>query len=209
MDDYGEAKIAHIRRVAAAMRDALVAGAEAYANGAEVGGKPRARPIVDRHFTAGNQQRYGWPPLSRDYFMEKQHGLIGHQSGGVFNPGGKKKGSRLDKHAEFTSSTGIGSGTNKPMLVNSGDLRHAVTRTRHAVVMRGDIVTIKFSGLPEYAKYLNEGTGKMPARSPVHPNEMDRAEVFAVMRRHMDAALATGGPVANSTPLHSAGARMV
>lgn len=207
MDDYGKEKITKIQQVANAMRVALVAGAEAYANG-----RAGARPIVDRHFTAGNQQRYGWPPLSRDYYMAKARGLIGHQSGGVFKPGGGKQGSKLDKAAEFQSSTGtmtgIGSGTNKPMLVNSGTLRHSVSGTKHSVAMRGEMVVITFSGLPEYAQYLEDGTGKMPRRSPVMPNAADKAEVIAAMRRHMDAALATGGPVANGTPMQNAGARM-
>ena len=36
----------------------------------------------------------------------------------------------------------------------------------------------------------------------------DKAEVIAAMRRHMDAALATGGKVAKGTPMPNAGARM-
>lgn len=62
-------KLQKIAKLKQAMLDAVRHGAIMYANGK--GG----RPIVDQHFTAGNQQRYGWPPLSRPYFLWKQ-GLL-------------------------------------------------------------------------------------------------------------------------------------
>ena len=65
-----DAKIRRMQQVAAALRTAAYAGANAYAN--VMAGE---RPIVDRHFTAGNQQRYGWAPLSKDYFDRKAHGI--------------------------------------------------------------------------------------------------------------------------------------
>lgn len=195
MDDFGAARSAQMARVAAALRSAAKAGAEAYANG--IAGQ---KPIVDQHFTAGNQSRYGWAALSRAYFLSKQAGLKGKTKNGVFQPGGGKTGSRLDKNAGFQSSTGtmmgIGSGTNKPMLVNSGDLRAAVSSGGHAVTSNGDSVTIRFTGLPDYALYLNEGTDRMPQRSPVEPNELDRIEIVNAMRRHVDASMGTGGKVA-------------
>jgi len=58
-----------IAKAKQAVLDAVRHGAIMYANGK--GG----RPIVDQHFTAGNQARYGWPPLSRAYFLWKQ-GLL-------------------------------------------------------------------------------------------------------------------------------------
>lgn len=194
MDDQGAAKAAQMQRVAAAMRTAVKAGANAYVNG--VAGQ---KPIVDQHFTAGNQVRYGWAALSHDYFLRKQASLAGKLEAGVFHPGGGKTGSRLDKQAGFRSGTGelvgMGTGTNKPMLVNGGSLRAAVSGGGHAVTASGDTVTIRFTGLPDYAVYLNDGTEKMPRRSPVEPNELDRVEIVNAMRRHVDAALGTGGAV--------------
>ena len=190
------AKIRQLERVAAAVRTSVVAGANAYANGV-AGGKP----IVDKHFTAGNQQRYGWAALSRDYFLRKQGQIKPKTKGGVFFPGLGKTGSKLDKAAEFRSSTGllsgIGVGINAPMLVLTGALRAAVSSVKHPVRASpdGNLVTVKFSGLPEYAQYLHDGTPRMPQRSPVAPNELDRAEIVAVMRKHVDAALGTGGAV--------------
>ena len=209
MDDKAEAKIRAMARAAQSMRTAVKAGAEAYANG--VGAE---KPIVDRHFTAGNQQRYGWAPLTREYFLRKQAGVSGKTSRGVFFPGGGKTGSKLDKAAEFQSGTGdllgIGAATNAPMLVLTGALRAAVVGPKHAVTASGDgnTVTIRFAGLPEYAAYLHTGEGT-PQRSPVAPNEADRAEVIAAMRRHMDAALRTGGTVPVSSGPIPGKARMV
>lgn len=194
--DNASLKIRAMQRVAQAIRTAAQAGAIAYANGTA-----GEKPIVDRHFTAGNQQRYGWAALTRDYFMAKQRGLAGKVRSGVYYPGGGKTGSRLDKQAGFREVTGelvgLGSGSNAPMLVASGDLRAAVVGPRHAVVVSNDggIVTIKFANLPQYAIYHHEGGPDLPQRSPVAPNELDRQEVIAVMRRHVDAALGTGGKV--------------
>lgn len=204
------AKIRQLERVAAAIRTATVAGANAYANG--VAGE---KPIVDKHFTAGNQQRYGWAALSRDYFLHKQGQIKAKTKGGVFYPGKGKTGSKLDKSAEFRSGTGefsgIGVAVNAPMLVLTGHLRAAVSGNRHPVRAdpSGNLVTVKFTGLPEYAIYLHDGTDRMPQRSPVAPNELDRQEVVAVMRKHVDAALGTGGAVPVSSGPIPGKARMV
>jgi hypothetical protein len=175
-------------------------GAEVYANGAR-----RATPIVDRHFTAGNQQRYGWAPLSRAYFLRKQQGLKGKVRKGVFFPGKGKKGSKLDKGAEFQSSTGaltgIGSGTNKPMLVNSGLTRQAVSGGSHTISLSGDVALVTFRGLPDYAEYLHTGTGKMPKRSPVEPGPDDITQVGDEMEKALSAQTARLGfsPVSSAS----------
>lgn len=263
MDDFGHEKINKIRQIANAIRTALRAGAEAYANG-----RAGAKPIVDRHYTAGNQSRYGWPPLSQGYFRQKAGSMVAGNGGSfgltpeqtkelhaldakhrnALSLWRTKKGasqeevgdnasfrksqvesnkderakliqkfaggrtlSRVDKEAQHSTPFGgvTGVGKNLPMLVRTSALRHAVSGTKHVIAaMRGDMVVVSFRGLPSYATYLQNGTATMPARSPVRPGAADRQEVIAVMRRHMDAALATGGKVANGTPMQNAGARM-
>jgi hypothetical protein len=87
----------HLRRVAAAIRGALAAAVEEYANG-----KRRAVPIVDRHFTAGNQQRYGWEPLSKDYFEQKAKGVVAAgQSGLVLDHVDSRRLKDIDRRIAF------------------------------------------------------------------------------------------------------------
>lgn len=192
-----------ILAVADAMRTALRAGAEAYANG-----NGRARPIVAAHFTAGNQQRYGWAPLTRAYFLAKQRGIRDRRGRvpAVAKLGNGRSGVKTDPKAEFQSSTGemvgIGSGANLPMLVRSGDMREAITTIPHPIEASkdGSEVVIHFGpGAPAYAKLHATGAGRLPKRSPVEPNELDLAEVFGVISRHMSASMGTGGKVAVSS----------
>jgi hypothetical protein len=185
---------AKLRRLSAAIRGALAAAVEEYANG-----KKRAVPIVDRHFTAGNQQRYGWEPLTKEYFDAKKKGIVKRgQYGLVLGAGVSTKGkklSKLDPHAQFKGkyirATG---GLNLPMLVNSGALRAAINSGTHRIVATpdGSRVTVYFRNLPEYAKYLHSGTAKMPKRSPVQPNAEDYEQVYASARQYIDAVLRTG-----------------
>ena len=212
----GENILRKLQQVKQRMRDAVMHAASVYAFGHGVKGKAtgRATAIVNRHFTLGNQQRYGWAPLSRDYFLAKQ-GSLG-KSKGFFNPGGGKQKIKLDPKAEFQSSTGelvgIGSGKNKPMLVNSGTLKAAMAAGKHSLRQTSDgSVIVVFRGLPEYAIYLHEGTSKpkMPRRSPVTPSEEDRAEVQAAAARFMDASLGTGKTSKGPVGFGGAPARMV
>lgn len=165
--------------------EALEAGLRAYATG------NRGKPLVDRHFTAGNQQRYGWAPLSRDYFLAKQ-GEIGSLKKRNF------RGSRLDEQAEFQSSTGelvgIGVGKNLPMLVRTGLLRKAVTAKNATIEIDRTTgrATITFHDLPQYAAYHHEGTGKMPKRSPVEPNAEDMAMVQQTIQNYVNERLGAG-----------------
>ena len=182
-----------LRSLAVALKQLPLIGAEAYANG-----KADARPIVEAHFTPGNDQRNGWPPLSRDYALRKASGLKKNKRGIASELQTLATGRRvkIDRAASFTSSTGtlagIGAMANLPMLVRSGLLRERVTsRTLHQISVSGDTATIVFSGLPDYAKYLHTGTDgkrKMPPRSPVRPSFEDITLVENVMRRHLDAA---------------------
>lgn len=48
------------------LQQALQDGAEAYI------GSPGSPGIVDRHFTTGNEARYGWKPLTPDYARQKR-----------------------------------------------------------------------------------------------------------------------------------------
>lgn len=159
-----------MKALAKAINDSLMVGAMAYAQKRQDGSKP----IVDHHFTAGNQSRYGWAPLSKDYFERKA---------GVANAGahgGNFRGSRLDKHAGAIG----GGGSNLPMLVNSGATRQAADSGDASISISGGIIRITFH-LPSYAKWLHEGTPKMPKRSPVEPNDLDRKEVVEEMKRYL------------------------
>ncbi len=159
-------------------------------------GSRRADPIVDKHFTPGNQGRNGWEPLSRDYFLAK-----GRQKGALrkgMKAAGRKQ-SKLDDNAGFQSSTGelvgIGAGTNLPMLVRKGELREAVASKQHRIDQAGDVAWITFTNLPEQAKWHHEGTATMPKRSPVEPSAADVEEVVAEMEKAMSLAAGTGGEV--------------
>lgn len=200
MDAPSHPLVRRILAVAVAMKTCLRAGAEAYANG-----NGRARPIVASHFTTGNQQRYGWPPLSRDYFLAKQRG-IRTPAGKVPATAKLANGQRVKTGtSEFQSRTGelvgIGSGANLPMLVKTGKTRQAIAYTPHPIDGNADgsIVTIHFGvGAPEWARYLETGTSRMPRRSPVDLNDQDRREVLDTMKRHMSAAMGSAGAVSVS-----------
>jgi hypothetical protein len=186
---------------------ALMHGAQTYANG--IGAEA---PIVSRHFTAGNQGRYGWEPLTRDYFLRKQQSIKPKTRGGVFHPGKGKKGVKLDPLAGFkdvgATVTGLGTGKNAPMLVLTGALRASVAGKKHSVTIVPGGVRIVFAGLPEYATYLHLGMSQ-PVRSPVEPGSADEIEIQAAIRRYLDNALKTGGAVAQSPTTVPGKARFV
>jgi hypothetical protein len=169
-------KLQKIRKLKQAMLDSVRHGAEMYANGK--GG----RPIVDQHFTAGNQQRYGWQPLSQKYFAWKQ-GQIPTKKQATF------RGSKLDKNAGFMSKTGeltgFGTGKNLPMLVLTGAMRKSVNSKQHQIRASGGNAVIMFRNLVEYALYHHEGTPPLPMRSPVKPNAQDRAQVLEHMKAYI------------------------
>lgn len=203
-----------------ALHDGMVAAGTEYAVRRADGSKP----IVDQHYTAGNDARQGWPPLSREYFLAKQRGIVSRGGGShigldaterqFLSPAHRKElaksrpGSKLDHNAQFRSSTGqltgTGSGKNLPMLVFTGTLRRAVTAGGAEVTadISTGLIRIRFRGLPDYAVYLDQGTGKMPARSPVRPNQTtDRQQVIDALRRFIERATGKGGavPVSGNT----------
>ncbi len=166
-----------ILRLRQAVIESVRQGCIAYAIGK--GGKP----IVDQHFTAGNQERYGWAPLSEAYFKRKA-GLLKFAHRGILH------GSKLDKNAGYRAkSATVGvtqkSGSNLPMLVNSGDLRFAVNANNSTITVINGNGHIAFRGLPGYAKWLHTGTAKMAKRSPVEPSEADREAVIAIMQNYL------------------------
>jgi hypothetical protein len=61
MEQTQEAAL-EIERAAKILEEAAIFGANAYANGG-----PGGTPIVARHFTKGNEGRYGWAPLTPAY----------------------------------------------------------------------------------------------------------------------------------------------
>lgn len=71
---------------------------------------------------------------------------------------------------------------NKPILVATGRLRESLHR---AVLLRsGDVVTLRFI-VPDYGKKHHDGDG-VPRRSPVEPNDGDRALIKAKAKQAMD-----------------------
>lgn len=199
-----------LRKLADVMARLPRIAAEAYANGDRGN-----RPIVEAHFTPGNDQRQGWPPLSRSYALAKAKGLKLNKKGGVAETQKLKTGQRVkvDRDASFMSSTGtlsgIGTGANLPMLVRTGLLRKAVTTpTLHAISVNGDNATIVFDGLPDYAKYLHEGNGT-PKRSPVEPSFGDMLLIEDAMRKALDGASGGSGNFAASGNTIGGRARVV
>ncbi len=183
--------LALLDRARSIIAGAAKAAAETYATG-----RFRQRPIVSRHFTAGNQGRYGWPPLSRQYFMAKARGITRKGWNAVLSKHLKgRRGAKLDKSAEFSSGTGelvgIGSATNLPMLVNTGALRDAVENQAQIVPRGTEHVDIIFS-VPDYGMFLHEGTGRMPKRSPVEPNNEDVETIRDEVQKQIDLAIGKG-----------------
>lgn len=210
------------RHMATVVARLPIVAAEAYANG-----KFGDRPIVEAHFTPGNDQRQGWPPLERSYAMAKASGLS--KARGLYRIDTRKKdlstyqklstGTRvkIDRNASFQSSTGTMSGVGKmsnlPMLVRSGLLRESITsrksRTLHAISVSGDNAFVTFNGLPDYATYLHEGTGRMPKRSPVEPSFGDVMLIEDAVRKYLDGQSGGSGNFAASGNTIGGRARVV
>lgn len=173
-DNFAAAR--SIKQAAVILKTLPTIGANAYANG--ING---AVPIVRQHFTKGNQQRYGWAPLSKDYAAEKAG-----------------KTTKLKANIRQSGRV-VPKGKQLPMLVASGQLRDDVSnKANHRIAQTNDVAIITFGNLPEYAEFLQDGTDKMPARSPVDPNESDAKQVADVMLRYLSSALGTGSPAVAS-----------
>ena len=194
----------------AALLNAVLAAAEEYANGGN-----RAEPIVRRHFTAGNADRYQWPPLSPKYAKWKEGGTT-QTVGGVGFLNAQQRGQLAAFMAGLTGVTGAArkaararevsrlrggrpasrptGGQALPMLVLSGRLRDAVAGGRATVrAVSASRIVIRWSGLPDYARFHEEGTPKMARRSPVEPNDEDRRAIVMAARRYLSASIGTPG----------------
>ena len=238
------------------IQEALLIGGREYAQPLKDG----SPPIVSQHFTAGNQSRYSWAPLSPAYAAAKASGLVSHR-GATYHLSsselsglhalkgklakarrgmGRYKGenehgergdakafakaqahedretvkAHLDKVIGNRSGTrrdkgaSGGSGGNLPLLVLTGALREAVIAGGAQVTasMSSGGIRIVFVDLPAYAQYHQEGTPRMPKRSPVEPNAADRQQVINAMRRFVERATGKGGRVAvsqSSVPGHA------
>lgn len=199
-----------------AMLNAIRAACEEYANGGF-----RAEPIVKRHFTAGNQGRYGWKALSPDYAEWKAEGSTKMKGGvGFLNEKARdglkalRKGLRRNKIKGAAAKQAQDDYINKarnfrraskadkagagglPMLVLTGSLRDNITAGRALIRQTGpSSFLITWANIPTYAIYHHEGTGKMAKRSPIEPNDEDRKAVIDAARRHLRAALGMLGKV--------------
>lgn len=169
--------VAKLEAAANALAQLALVGAEAYANGGH-----RAEPIVAAHFTPGNQARYGWAPLSPSYAAWKAGATKDLKAGA------RAVGSRVPRGA-------------LPMLVLTGKTREIILSRSHPIKLEGDTAFIHFRVM-DYDRYLQDGTSKMPARSPVDPNESDAAQVRAEMQKYLAASLGTAKPigVTNAVP---------
>ncbi len=179
MDASTTRSVKQFARVAAVLAQLPRIGADEYANG-----RFRKTPIVDRHFTPGNQGRYGWPDLSPEYEEDKQG------KSKALRKGMKAAGRVVSKLDEDRFGSGI-----LPMLVRSGRMRQAVTSRTHRIEHQGDVAIAVFMNLPVFALAHHTGAGALPKRSPVEPNIEDREAVVAVMRKQLDLAIGTGGSV--------------
>lgn len=192
MDAITLSTLRTLERAAQALDNIPIVMAQAYVGAYRNG-------IVDRHFTPGNQGRYGWPPLSFDYFKAKQ-GQKTKLRQGMKESG--RKVSKLEKGAaaQYGTRSGVKGGS-LPMLVRTGLLRDAVTNGAHRIERQGNAAFIVFTNLPEYALHLHTGTGKMPKRSPVEPNAEDEAMMQGEATKFIDRAIGTGGavPVSGTT----------
>lgn len=216
----GIAALRKLELAKVALANALLGAAQEYANGGN-----RAEPIVRRHFTAGNEQRYGWPALSATYAEWKAGGTTKTAGGVAFLnakqtaalsafmsglsgvKGAAKKAARAAKVSELRGGRaaskadkgqkGPEGGAGLPMLVLTGRLRDAVAGGRASVLAVSiSLVRITWTGLPEYATYHHKGDG-VPKRSPIEPNAEDKATIIAAARRILSASIGTGtgGPV--------------
>lgn len=171
MAGSASAALARIALAKAKLQEAVMVGCRDYANGAF-----GARPGVAGHFTAGNDKRYGFKPLSLGYAMEKEG-----------DTPALKAQMKLEKRP-------VPRGKGLPILVATGALRDAVCAGRATITRVGtDRVRITWAGLPEYAVYHEHGTGRMPRRSPITPNAADRARIITAARRFLSAALGLAG----------------
>lgn len=164
--------------------------AEYYANG----GAGVGQAVVGDRFSGKGNSRF--EPLSYAYAVRK-----GKASNKLIKAIKFKHGKGVKKiGVKYKSDTGtvVGYGAIKssiPILVLSGDTRAAVLSRSATITQRGDVGYATFHDLPDYAKYLHNGTSRMPKRSPVEPDEEDMARVVEFAQRKIKAAIGEGSPL--------------
>ena len=166
-----------LSRAAAVLRQVPFKLGEYFANG----GPGNANPVVGDRFQGAGNARFA--PLSvsyADWKSGKAKSFNQHQKATY------GKGSKLIPDAH-------GNAKNMPILVRTGKLRAAVvTSSAHYIRATSDGATVIFARLPPYAKFLHNGTPKMPARSPVSPNDQDIKRVVEMTSRWVSAQIGAG-----------------
>ncbi len=161
-------------------------------------GAGQSRGIVDGHFTAGNSERYGWPPLSPEYFRRKQGQAAENR---LQMKRHELPTSKMDSAATFRTKNpnqilfgaqpGVGAGKNLPMLVARGFLRNAVNTTGHVERTGPDSARITWQ-VPDYGAYHHEGAGRNPKRSPIDPNAADLEKIRAAVEKFIAQSIGRG-----------------
>ncbi len=162
-------------------------------------GAGQSRGIVDGHFTAGNSERYGWPPLSPEYFRRKQGQakenrvqMKRHElpvSG--YDASATTKGKSAATSLLFGAQAGVVTGKNLPMLVARGFLRNAVNTTGHVERTGPDSARITWN-VPDYGAFHHQGAGHNPKRSPIDPNAADLDKIRAAVEKFIQQSIGRG-----------------
>lgn len=175
-----------LRAAAAALRRLPTVMAEFYANG----GPGNSSPVVgDRYQGKGNSR---FAPLSTDYALWKQgqSKKLNQEQQKVYGKGSKLIKVEHKARHQGVDVHGFAAGS-LPILVLTGRLRAAVIGRGAQIQQTGDVAVITFS-VPGYAKWLQSGTGRMPRRSPVDPNEADITKIREMALRWLSAQTGSG-----------------
>ena len=140
--------------------------------------KTMAQPLVDRHFTPGNCERYGWKPIA-DSTLKMRANL------GEFNK--SQRGSGRDRNTSRGEVNSRGTRTT-PAMVASGDLRNAMATTGRAHQTGSESAEISWE-VPEYAQYHLPGgattLGRPPERDFTAPNDEDISDITEFMMQRL------------------------
>ncbi len=182
-DNY--AVVRKLQSVAALMKALPTKMADFYANGGAGVGQG---VVGDRFQGAGNAR---FEALKEGYAKWK-----GRHAGDLNKSQRKnyQRGSKLINVPYKTESGNVvknDGSTNLPILVLTGATRAAVTSRKTTITQEGDVAYCRFH-VPDYAKWLQRGTKKMPKRSPVDPNEEDMERVTEFAKRQVKAYIGSG-----------------
>lgn len=173
MDPRNLRALASLDQLAAAIDRLPEVGARAYAKPPPGQGKA----IIDDRFKGAGNAR----------FIRLAPSTIKQKEGAV-------KKAKAEKKVRAGVFFGIGTGAklikgNKPVLVSTGRLRAAINAEAHTVIATPGLAVLVIRGLPDYAKYLQEGTDKMVKRSPIDINQDDQNRIEAVMQKAFKLAI--------------------